>query len=163
MSKIHETAVAMHECLRVQALADARNTALLKRKQTDLDDNGTMIGVLADHAERVSSDAAHLIHAYEQELTAYVPETPADMLTQVLVLSDYFHSHELKDGNAAETVVRQLIGRLLEGLVGLAGRHSSPIYDDYFNQSHTWPARVAAVENPVILTSRKEPRREFAT
>lgn len=45
------------------------------------------------------------------------------MLTQVLVLSGYFRGHALD----AHILVRLLIGSLLEGLINMAGKDSSPI------------------------------------
>jgi hypothetical protein len=143
MSKIHETAVAIRDCLQIQRVADERSLALSKLPQNDLDADGASFGVLADNASRVCSDAGFLVHTFEQELTAYVPETPADMLSQMLVLAEYFHAHQLEEGSDAETVVRLLIGRLLEGLVHIAGAENSPLFDGYFNPRYTWPGRLA--------------------
>ncbi len=76
MSKIQETAVAIRECLRIQKLADERAIALrgLDPKSQDVD--GAMVGLLANNAQQVCSDAGFLIHTYEQELAAYSPESP---------------------------------------------------------------------------------------
>ena len=121
MSRIQETAVAIRECLRIQKQADERAIYLRSLDPKSQDFDGAMLGVLADNAQQVCSDAGFLVHTYEQELTAYEPEAPEEMLTQMLVICEYFHSHELAEGSDAETVVRLLLGRELGGLVGMVG------------------------------------------
>lgn len=150
MSKIQETAVAIRECLQLQKLADGRSVFLRKQPPDTKDHNGTQFDVLATNAEQVCSDAGFLLHTFEQELTAYVPETPADMLTQALVLASYYNDNMIVEGECTDTVVRLLIGRLLEGLIKLAGPDSSPLYDGYFNPRHTWSGRVKEVRQASV-------------
>jgi hypothetical protein len=159
MSKIHETAVAMRECLDLQKLADARTHALdAFGPKAVSEDDGLPLDLQRSNAQQVLSDATSLLTALEQELGSYTPETPADMLTQILVISEYFHAHALDDEDStAHFVVKLLIGRLLEGLINLAGRDSSPIFDGYFLECHTWAGRVAELKKPVSAVPGREP------
>jgi hypothetical protein len=141
----------------IQKLADDRSRSLDAYVPMATTEDGPGVSVLQDNAKQVLSDATTLLTTFEMELTNYTPETPADMLTQVLVLSDYYHGHALDEGSDAEAVVRLLIGRLLEGLVNMAGRESSPIFDGYFIASHTWAGRIAELKKPVTAKARPEP------
>jgi hypothetical protein len=119
--------------------------------------DGARVVCLKANAQQVLSDATFLLTAFEQELTHYTPETPADMLTQMLVLSSYFNGHALDEGSDAEKVVRLLISRLLEGLFNLAGRDSSPVFEGYFVESTIWAHRLGDLERPLSAQPGPEP------
>jgi hypothetical protein len=74
-----------------------------------------------------------------------------------MTLASYYHGHALEEGSDAETVVRLLLGRVMEGLINLAGPDSCPIYEGYFMESYVWSNRVAQLAKPVVTKLRQEP------